>query len=190
MPLPTFSGEATMRVGADRFHREHRSDDVDDRVERADLVQVHLIDRRAVNRRLGLAQSVEQLLGAILPGPTQGRSVDQPVDVGEGPMHVMVLSLRLVVRGSRFVERSADGRARACDRGRARGRARGPGGRARRGRRTSSLRCRYAVTRSVQTVVGEIARLPSARRTSSSVTPASISAPSTMSPAAPEKQSK
>ena len=43
---------------------------------------------------------------------------------------------------------------------------------------------------SVQTVVGEIARLPSARRTSSILTPASISAPSTMSPAAPAKQSK
>src|SRR5262245_2319145 len=46
------------------------------------------------------------------------------------------------------------------------------------------------VTRSVQTVAGAIARLPSARRTSSSLTPASISAPSTMSPAAPAKQSK
>src|SRR5262245_56632463 len=47
------------------------------------------------------------------------------------------------------------------------------------------------VTRSVQTVAGAIARLPSARRTSSIVTPpASMSAPSTMSPAAPAKQSK
>src|SRR5262245_867810 len=35
-----------------------------------------------------------------------------------------------------------------------------------------------------------MARLPRARRTSSSATPASINAPSTMSPDAPEKQSK
>ena len=51
-------------------------------------------------------------------------------------------------------------------------------------------RCRHASTRSVHTVSGSIARLPSARRTSSSGTPASMSAPRIMSPAAPEKQSK
>jgi hypothetical protein len=45
-------------------------------------------------------------------------------------------------------------------------------------------------TGSVQTESRETARLPSALRTSSSATPASISAPSTMSPDAPEKQSK
>ena len=67
-------------------------------------MQVHLLERRAMNRRLGLAQPVEQLLRAILPGPTQRRSVDQPVDVGQGPVHVMVPLFGARGCGSRFVD--------------------------------------------------------------------------------------
>ena len=44
------------------------------------------------------------------------------------------------------------------------------------------------VTRSVQIMSGSMARLPSARRTSSSGTPTSIKAPRIMSPDAPAKQ--
>ena len=42
VPLPTFSGDDDDRRRAKPLHAEHGADDVDDRVERADLVQVHL----------------------------------------------------------------------------------------------------------------------------------------------------
>ena len=45
VPLPTFSGEATMSIDAEPLHAEHRADDVDDRVERADFVQVDALER-------------------------------------------------------------------------------------------------------------------------------------------------
>ena len=67
MPPPTFSGEQTIAIGADPLEREHRADDVDDRVERADFVQVNLLDRHLVNRRLGLGQPLEQRLRALRP---------------------------------------------------------------------------------------------------------------------------
>ena len=52
MPPPTFSGEHDDAVGAEPLEREHGADDVDDRVERADFVQVHLLDRHLMDRRL------------------------------------------------------------------------------------------------------------------------------------------
>ena len=61
IPPPTLSGEATIAVRAEPLEAEHRADDVDDRVERADLVEVHLLDRHLVDGRLGLGQPPEQL---------------------------------------------------------------------------------------------------------------------------------
>ena len=49
-----------MRVGAELLEREHGPDDVDDRVERADLVQVDAIEGRAVDGCFGLAQPGEE----------------------------------------------------------------------------------------------------------------------------------
>ena len=46
-------------IGTDRFHRKHGPDDVNDGVECADFVQMHLCERRPVNRRLGFAKSSE-----------------------------------------------------------------------------------------------------------------------------------
>ena len=65
MPPPTFSGEQTMRSAPDPFEGEHRADDVDDRVERADLVQVHLLDRHLMDRGFGLGQPLKQRLRAV-----------------------------------------------------------------------------------------------------------------------------
>lgn len=48
-----------------------------------------------MNRRLGLTEPSEQLLGAILSRSAQSRSVDQAVNVGETPMHVVVHLLML-----------------------------------------------------------------------------------------------
>ena len=60
VPLPTLSGDETTSVGPEPFHGERRADDVDDRVEGADFVQVHLLDRHLVNRGLGFGQPAEQ----------------------------------------------------------------------------------------------------------------------------------
>jgi len=47
-------------VRADPLEGEHDADDVDDRVEGADLVQVDLLDRHLMNRRFRLRQPLEQ----------------------------------------------------------------------------------------------------------------------------------
>ena len=56
------------RVGAEPLQPEHRADDVDDRVEGADFVEMHLLDRHLVNRRLGVRQPLEQRLRAVASG--------------------------------------------------------------------------------------------------------------------------
>ena len=70
VPLPTLSGDAVTRAIPSRLERVDRADDVDDRVERADFVQVNLVDRRTVYARLGLGQSPEQRLRALFPSGT------------------------------------------------------------------------------------------------------------------------
>ena len=60
VPPPTLSGDDTMSLDAEPLEREHGADDVDDRIERADLVQVDPLDRRAVDRGLRLRQPLEQ----------------------------------------------------------------------------------------------------------------------------------
>jgi hypothetical protein len=81
VPRPTLSGDATNRSIA--------ADDVDDRVERADLVKMNLIERHAVDRGLHLAKPVEQCLGAVLPASAQRRAVDETVDLRQRAMPVM-----------------------------------------------------------------------------------------------------
>ena len=61
MPLPDVQRRHDDVVGAEPLHPEHGADDVDDRVERADLVQVDALDRHVVNRGLGLGQPLEQM---------------------------------------------------------------------------------------------------------------------------------
>src|SRR5262249_29555043 len=65
---------------------EHRADDVDDRIERADLVEMDLLHGRVVDRRLGLRQPLEEGLRPIAPGRGQRRRIDEPVDLGQAPM--------------------------------------------------------------------------------------------------------
>jgi hypothetical protein len=58
------------------FDREDRADDVDDRVERADLMQVNLFEGNLMDGRFGFAESMEELLGALpsrLPRGPNGR---------------------------------------------------------------------------------------------------------------------
>ena len=64
-------------IGMKPFEREHGADDVDNRVERADLVQVNLLDRHLMNGRLGFAETMEQLFGACLRDRRERRALDQ-----------------------------------------------------------------------------------------------------------------
>ena len=68
-------------IGLEPFDREHGADDVDDRVEGADFVQMHLVDRHAVNRGFRLAEPAEHLDRAGLAGFAQRRAVDRRVDL-------------------------------------------------------------------------------------------------------------
>ena len=54
-------------VGAEPLERKDRSNDVDDGVERADFMQMDLVERRLVYRGFRLANAAEQLDRAGLP---------------------------------------------------------------------------------------------------------------------------
>ena len=51
------------------LEREHRSRNIDDRIERSDLVKMHALQRHSMNRGFGFAQDRKQVLGAILAAP-------------------------------------------------------------------------------------------------------------------------
>ena len=76
-------------VDAEPLHREHDADDVDDGVDGADFVQVNLVDRHVVDRGLGLAEALEQRLGAGLPRRRQRRVTDEVRDLAQRAMAVV-----------------------------------------------------------------------------------------------------
>ena len=96
-------------VGADPLEREHGADDVDDRVEGADLVQVHLLDRHLMDGGLGLGQPLEQRLRAVAARRRQRRPVDQREDLRQAAMRM---------RDARWLVRSCWVIVRCGDRGR------------------------------------------------------------------------
>ncbi len=77
--------------------REDGADDVHNRVEGADLVEVDAVDRHLVNGSLGLGQPLEQRLGARLPGGRQRRAVDVRVDLREASVRMLPLAMSVVV---------------------------------------------------------------------------------------------
>ena len=72
------------------FEREYRADDVDNRVERADFVQMDLLDRNLVDGRFRFSKTMKQLFRATLRSRRQSRALDQLVDLGEAAMRVMM----------------------------------------------------------------------------------------------------
>ena len=119
-------------IGAEPLEREDAADDVDDRVERADFVQVDVVDRHLVDVRFDRREPAEQRDRAIARRRRQRRAGDQPLDLGDVPVRMVL-------------------RARA--RGRPRGRT-GPRGRARPPRHaagtcSSSCHCVAAIARSL-----------------------------------------
>ena len=99
IPPPTFSGEASDPIGAEPLEREHRADDVDDRVEGADFVKVDLLDRHLVNRGFRLREPLEERLRAVAPRRRERRLVDQArrCPAGERCAMVIVRVVRVVL---------------------------------------------------------------------------------------------
>ena len=82
VPLPTLSGEQTDRVDAQQVERDARADDVGDGIDRADFVEVDLLDGDLVDGRLRLAQALEDRRGvAASTRSGNGRGVDHPQNV-------------------------------------------------------------------------------------------------------------
>ncbi len=70
-------------IDTEPLHAVHGADDVDDRVERADFVQMDAFERHVVDRRLRLGQPPEQPDCAILAFPRQRRPFNRSRDVGQ-----------------------------------------------------------------------------------------------------------
>jgi hypothetical protein len=91
-PAADVQGRADDAIGADPCHREDDADDVDDRVERADFVQVDLLHRHLVDRRLRVAEALKHRLRPITTRWRETRPIDQLENLGKTPMRVMVLA--------------------------------------------------------------------------------------------------
>ncbi len=77
-------------VDAQQIEPHRRADDVDDRVDRADLVEMDLRQIDPVDLRLGLAELEEDPLGQILLAGRQDALVDDRFDVVQVAMDVLV----------------------------------------------------------------------------------------------------
>ncbi len=84
MPVPVATAERHELVDPEHLERRRRPDDVDDGVVPADLVEVHLVDRTAVQRRLDAGQGAERGQGP-LGHPVRQRSLrDERGDRADG----------------------------------------------------------------------------------------------------------
>ena len=78
-PRPIGSGETTISR-AEPVDRRGAADDVDDRVDRADLVEVHVVEVRPVHLRLRLRQAEEGRVRQLLHPRREGRRVEDRAD--------------------------------------------------------------------------------------------------------------
>ena len=137
-------------VDLEQVQSQHHPDHVDDGVDRANLVELHGVDGRAVDRGFDLGQPLEDLCRALDDGGWKGAATHDAQDVGQAPMRLIgLLQLHAGPRAAQTVLANGVGFERP-------------------------------------TADGQ--RLQPAR-SSSRLTPASSSAPSSMSPATPLKQS-
>jgi hypothetical protein len=83
-------------IGAAPLDREHGADDVDDRIELADLVQMDFLDRHLVNLRLGFREALEKSLRAIAAARCERGAVDVREDFRECPVSVILAVGRMV----------------------------------------------------------------------------------------------
>ena len=68
------------RADAEPLEARDRADDVRDRVQRADFVEVDFLDGHVMDRRFGLAQAREDRDRALLHALRQARAEDHPAD--------------------------------------------------------------------------------------------------------------
>ena len=68
------------------FEGVHRAHDVDDRIQRADLVQVHLLHRCAVHGCFGFAEAIKEADRPVLARPAQRRPFNQARNLVQRPM--------------------------------------------------------------------------------------------------------
>ena len=92
MPPPTFNGDDDDVVDAEPLEGVHGADDVDDRVEGADLVQMDPLDRRVVDRGFGLGEPLEQMDCPFLPLGRQRGPPDRCDDVRQVMVRMMMLA--------------------------------------------------------------------------------------------------
>ena len=84
-------------IGGEPLEREHRADDVDDRVDRPDFVQVNAIERGPVNGGLGLAQPPEHRDRPGLARVAEGRAANRRLDLLQRMMRRMVMMIMPVM---------------------------------------------------------------------------------------------
>ena len=97
-----FSGDDIDVLDSEPLESVHRSDDVDDRIEGADFVEMNPLDGGVVDRRFGLGQPLEHVHRAILSFARQRGTADRRDDVFE--MVVRVVTGRRGIRRRLFDE--------------------------------------------------------------------------------------
>ena len=89
-PAADVQRRADDAIGLEPFNRKYRTDDVDDRVEGAHLVQVDLLDRNLVNCSFGLAKTMEERFGPRLRVGRERRPFNELVDFGKASMGMLM----------------------------------------------------------------------------------------------------
>ena len=96
-PAPLHEHGHDCALDADQVDENRRRRDIRDRIDRAHLVKVHLLDRQAVGLGLGLGEDAEGAAGEFgCAGSERGR-LDDGEDVGEVAMGVMVAAVSRMV---------------------------------------------------------------------------------------------
>ena len=83
-PTPVGTGEAHNAIDPQQIPADGGADDVGDRVGGADLMEMDLIDRRAMHAGLGAGQGVEDSPGGVPLPHVQLAGVDHRQDVAAG----------------------------------------------------------------------------------------------------------
>ena len=101
-PTPDVYGRGDDLRRAEPLQSEHGANDVYDRIEGTDLVEMNPLDRHVVNRRLGIGQTAKEVDRAVLSIPRETGLLD-----GGGDLFQAVV---IMARRSALVPRRSSGR--------------------------------------------------------------------------------
>ena len=76
-------------LDAQQVETDGSPDDIDDRIDRSDLMEMDLLERDPMNGRLGLAKAAKDPLGQLVLARGQTCLVDHVLDMMQVPMHVL-----------------------------------------------------------------------------------------------------